>query len=69
MNKIISLTNYPDFLFSVVFLVLISCSEKSEEESQSPQKPNILFIFTNDHAFQAISAYQERLAELAPTKI
>jgi len=29
--------------------------------------PNILFIFTDDHATQAISAYGGRLAEVAPT--
>lgn len=30
-------------------------------------KPNILFVFVDDHAFQAISAYGGRLAKLAPT--
>ncbi len=30
-------------------------------------KPNILFIFSDDHAYQAISAYNKRLAEVAPT--
>ncbi|MEX2512075.1 MAG: sulfatase [Cyclobacteriaceae bacterium] len=68
MKKKYPKTIYPNFLISIVFLALISCSEKSEEDSQSLQKPNILFIFTDDHAFQAISAYQDRLAELAPTK-
>ena len=32
-----------------------------------PDKPNILFIMSDDHAAHAISAYQGRLAELAPT--
>ena len=31
-------------------------------------KPNILFLFSDDHAFQAISAYGGRLAKVAPTK-
>ena len=31
------------------------------------KRPNIVFIFTDDHAFQAISAYGGRLAEVAPT--
>lgn len=31
------------------------------------KRPNILFIFTDDHAFQAISAYGGRLEKIAPT--
>lgn len=31
------------------------------------QRPNIVFIFSDDHAFQAISAYNGPLAKLAPT--
>jgi arylsulfatase A-like enzyme len=31
------------------------------------ERPNILFIFSDDHAYQAISAYNGRLAEIAPT--
>ncbi|MDF3076999.1 MAG: sulfatase [Sphingobacteriaceae bacterium] len=30
-------------------------------------KPNIVFIFSDDHAYQSISAYNSRLAKLAPT--
>ena len=40
-----------------------SCSEETKE----PQAPNIIFIMTDDHAWQAVSAYNERLAETAPT--
>jgi arylsulfatase A-like enzyme len=35
--------------------------------SVSAQKPNIIWIFSDDHAFQAISAYKSRFANLAPT--
>lgn len=31
------------------------------------ERPNILFLFTDDHALNAISAYGGRLAEVAPT--
>ena len=31
------------------------------------EKPNILFIFTDDHATQAVSAYEGRLKDVAPT--
>jgi arylsulfatase A-like enzyme len=35
--------------------------------AQKDRCPNILFIFSDDHAFQAISAYGGRLAKVAPT--
>lgn len=34
---------------------------------RAQDRPNILFLFSDDHAFQAISAYGGRLAEVAPT--
>ncbi len=34
---------------------------------QSTERPNILFIFTDDHALNAISAYGGPLAKIAPT--
>ncbi|MBP0902967.1 sulfatase [Mariniflexile gromovii] len=48
-KKLISL----GFLMIVVFLN--GC--KSKEEAKKSSKPNIVFIMTDDHAFQAISAY------------
>jgi len=35
--------------------------------AQKDNKPNIIFIFSDDHAFQAIGAYGGRLARLDPT--
>jgi N-acetylglucosamine-6-sulfatase len=35
--------------------------------SQAAERPNILFIFSDDHALQAISAYGGRYNEVAPT--
>mgnify|MGYP000635641572 FL=1 len=29
--------------------------------AQSPKRPNIIFIMSDDHAYQAISAYDQRL--------
>jgi arylsulfatase A-like enzyme len=52
------------FLF-VSQAVLTGCTTGSEQ--QSKQRPNIVFIFSDDHAYQAISAYGGPLAELAPT--
>ena len=34
---------------------------------QAADRPNILFIFSDDHALQAISAYGGRFKEIAPT--
>ena len=47
---------------SVLFCVLISLSF-----SLWAEKPNILFIFSDDHATQAVSAYGGRLKDVAPT--
>ena len=35
--------------------------------AHAQDRPNILFMFSDDHAFQAISAYGGRLADVAPT--
>jgi len=47
-----------NLLLSVIFLfsgaLLFSCSQKQAEEAQ---KPNIIYIMSDDHAYQAISAY------------
>ena len=36
-------------------------------QSASPQRPNIIYIMSDDHAFQAISAYGGALKNIAPT--
>ena len=49
-------------ILSFVFaLVIISC--KSEEKQEPTKRPNILFIMSDDHAYQAISAYSNKLIE------
>ncbi len=49
----------------VILLSLIGC--KTAKKEATSQKPNILFIMTDDHALAAISAYKGFLAEVAPT--
>jgi arylsulfatase A-like enzyme len=48
----------------LVFLVLagliFSCAENTSEETK---RPNIIFIMSDDHAYQAISAYSDKLIE------
>jgi len=50
-------------VYSIVSTLLIStffsCSEKKEEATK--KRPNIIFIMSDDHAYQAISAYDTRL--------
>lgn len=63
------------FYFLFLCFVLLSCgdNDKKEENQQenspeeSNKRPNIIFIISDDHAYQAISAYGGRLAEVAPT--
>lgn len=61
-----------------IFYILISLSmlnsygqgvkKKDETQQQKTKKrPNILFIISDDHAYQAISAYGGRFAKVAPT--
>jgi len=46
------------------FLSLLFCSLLP---ATAAKQPNIVFIFSDDHALQAISAYGERFREIAPT--
>lgn len=61
-----------------IFYILISLfmlnsygqgvKKKDETQQQKTKKrPNILFIISDDHAYQAISAYGGRFAKVAPT--
>lgn len=49
-------------LIALVYMVCVSCEKESKVE-----KPNILYIMSDDHTSQAIGAYQKRLARLNPT--
>ncbi|WP_268034604.1 sulfatase family protein [Algoriphagus sp. PAP.12] len=52
---------------SFAFLILIGCSQEPKEEEKAKKRPNIVFIMSDDHAYQAISAYGGPLSDLAPT--
>lgn len=58
-------SRFKSTLVLLSFFLLFSCNSKTEE--QTLQRPNILFIMADDHAFQAISAYGGALKDLAPT--
>src|SRR5882672_6792271 len=44
-------------------LVCLSCGPNQEKA----RRPNIVFIMTDDHSYQTISAYGHPLSKLAPT--
>ena len=47
-------------MFVVTLAVIIAgCNNKTK----TPQRPNILFIMSDDHAYQAISAYSDKLTQ------
>lgn len=59
-------------LFLMFSLLLFnSCKNSSEgdkeDQKEKQKKPNIVFIMTDDHAAQAISAYGHPISQLAPT--
>ena len=45
------------FLLTATALTLLTSA------TQAAERPNILFIFTDDHAFQSISAYGSKINE------
>ncbi|MEX0275611.1 MAG: sulfatase [Flavobacteriaceae bacterium] len=47
---------------SFVMWNVTSCKEEHPKEP-SPKRPNIVFIMSDDHAYQAISAYDDRLIQ------
>jgi len=59
------------FYTLVGLCMFISCKENNEktveQEKEDQKRPNIVFMISDDHAYQAISAYGGRLAEVAPT--
>lgn len=43
--------------YFLAVVAIVSCSQEKDTEDASEQRPNIIFIMTDDHAYQAISAY------------
>ncbi len=57
---------------NIKLLPLFGCSlvpmvASAKDAPKNPERPNILFILSDDHSREAISAYGGRNAELAPT--
>lgn len=47
------------FLIGIFFVT--ACAPKKENETNTQSRPNIIFIMSDDHAYQAISAYDSTL--------
>ncbi len=54
-------------LIGILFIFSACNNSKKEEKQEEPKRPNIVFIMTDDHAAQAISAYGHPVSKLAPT--
>ena len=48
-------------LLFVVFFIIQGCTTITTKKKDS--RPNILFIMSDDHAYQAISSYDDRLIQ------
>lgn len=53
--------------FKIILAGLVLVFTSFSLANAEPKRPNILFLFSDDHAVNAISAYGGRLAEVAPT--
>ena len=57
-------------ILSFSLLALCLCTACGEESDTDAQKaPNIIFIMTDDHAYNALGAYGQRLAAVNPTPV
>lgn len=51
----------PTLPFIVLIVLLTACKKNKVVKEEIYERPNILFIMSDDHAYQAISAYQHHL--------
>ena len=52
---------FKSFLVIAITTIFLAC--KTDQDEIPPKRPNILFIMSDDHAYQAISAYTNKLIE------
>tara|TARA_Y100000590_G_scaffold59517_1_gene63150 strand:- start:24674 stop:25081 length:408 start_codon:yes stop_codon:yes gene_type:complete len=60
MESIMSSKFEKKIIYSIFLLFFFSCSNQNGHESS---KLNILFIMSDDHAYQAISSYNDKLIQ------
>jgi arylsulfatase A-like enzyme len=49
------------FLIALQVFILLQIDNGFSQKTENPKRPNIIFIMSDDHAYQAISAYDKRL--------
>ncbi|MGA8852961.1 MAG: sulfatase-like hydrolase/transferase, partial [Christiangramia sp.] len=70
MYKLRSQTKMLFPLLFILSFIFLGCNEgKGNDQKGDPEikRPNIVFIMSDDHAAQAISAYGHPVSQLAPT--
>lgn len=50
-------------MLTLLLLIVAGCGQPPKKEAQKSKRPNIIFILSDDHAFQAISAYGGKLVQ------
>lgn len=58
---------YYTLFLSLIFLNLTGCETQNESAKAEKEKPNIIFILSDDHATNAITAYIDRFKGMAET--
>ncbi len=61
MDAIIKSIELTAIALTLAFIIQGCTRNQQDEISDAPQRPNILFIMSDDHAYQAISAYDSTL--------
>ncbi len=54
-------------IYILVFLLIGAYTKAQQNKKDIQKRPNIIFIMTDDHARQSISAYGHPISQLAPT--
>ena len=58
---------YPDFRYTFLLGMGAVFCQNTPAKNTPIQRPNIVYIMSDDHAYQAISAYGGALKDYAPT--
>ena len=57
-------------IYTFIWLgVILSCGMPDKSENSKNNSPNIIFIMSDDHTYNAVGAYQQRLASVNPTPV
>lgn len=67
MRLILHLSTFRIYILLAVLTMSWACNDDKRNVGPRDKNPNILFIMTDDHTIQALSAYGHPLSKLAPT--